>query len=153
MPAVVTGVAAHGAHVAVDVSGSQLEADTLLVATGRRPRTAALDLERAGVEVYEGAIRVDKNLRTSNPHVFAAGDVTGGFQFTHYAGWQGYVAARNALLPGAQEGVRSSVPWAVFTDPELAQAGLSEPAAPRPVCNTHVPPPPLQPSSPPSPNA
>jgi pyruvate/2-oxoglutarate dehydrogenase complex dihydrolipoamide dehydrogenase (E3) component len=126
MSAVVTGVAAHGAHVAVDVSASQLEADTLLVATGRRPRTAALDLERAGVEVNEGAIRVDKHLRTSNPHVFAAGDVTGGFQFTHYAGWQGYVAARNAVLPGAEEGVRSSVPWAVFTDPELAQAGLSE---------------------------
>jgi pyruvate/2-oxoglutarate dehydrogenase complex dihydrolipoamide dehydrogenase (E3) component len=88
-----------------------------------------LDLERAGIEVHEGAIRVDRNLRTSNPRVYAAGDVTGGFQFTHYAGWQGYVAARNALLPGTQEGVRSSVPWAVFTDPEVAQAGLTEPEA------------------------
>jgi pyruvate/2-oxoglutarate dehydrogenase complex dihydrolipoamide dehydrogenase (E3) component len=85
-----------------------------------------LDLERAGVEVHQGAIRVDKTLRTTNLHLYAAGDVTGGFQFTHYAGWQGYVAARNALLPGALEGVRSSVPWAVFTDPEMAQAGLSE---------------------------
>jgi pyruvate/2-oxoglutarate dehydrogenase complex dihydrolipoamide dehydrogenase (E3) component len=58
--------------------------------------------------------------------VYAAGDVTGGFQFTHYAGWQGYVAARNALLPGAQEGIRPHIPWVVFTDPEIAQAGLSE---------------------------
>jgi uncharacterized protein (DUF427 family) len=49
---------------------------------------AALDLERAGVEVHEGAVRVDKHLRTSSPHVYAASDVTGGFQFTHYAGWQ-----------------------------------------------------------------
>jgi len=138
MSAVVTGVASSGVHVAVDVGASQLEADALLVATGRRPRTAALDLEHAGVEVYEGAIRVDKHLRTSNPHVFAAGDVTGGFQFTHYAGWQGYVAARNALLPGAQEGVRSGVPWAVFTDPELAQAGLSEPEARRQFGNIKV---------------
>src|SRR5260370_39722495 len=98
MSAVVTGVAAHGGHVAVDVSASQLEADALLVATGRRARTAALDLERAGVEVYEGAIRVDKNLRTGNPHVFAAGDVAGGFPFTHYAGWHGYGAALAPLL-------------------------------------------------------
>ena len=58
--------------------------------------------------------------------MYAAGDVTGGFQFTHYAGWQGYVAARNALLPGAEEGQRANIPWAVFTDPEIAQAGLSE---------------------------
>ena len=138
MSAVVTGVAANGVGVAVDIGASQLRADALLVATGRRPRTAALDLERAGVEVHDGAIRVDQNLRTSNPHVFAAGDVTGGFQFTHYAGWQGYVAARNALLPGVQEGVRSSVPWAVFTDPELAQAGLSEPEARRQFGNIKV---------------
>jgi pyruvate/2-oxoglutarate dehydrogenase complex dihydrolipoamide dehydrogenase (E3) component len=129
--AVVTRVATEGVRVTVEIGASQLKADTLLLATGRRPRIAALDLERAGIEVHEGAIRVDRNLRTSNPRVYAAGDVTGGFQFTHYAGWQGYVAARNALLPGTQEGVRSSVPWAVFTDPEVAQAGLTEPEARR----------------------
>ena len=124
--AAVSRVATDGGRVVVEIGASRLEGDALLVATGRKPRTAGLDLERAGIEVNDGAIRVDKNLRTTNPHVYAAGDVTGGFQFTHYAGWQGYVAARNALLPGAQEGVRSSVPWAIFTDPEVAQAGLSE---------------------------
>ena len=108
------------------VGASQLKADAVLLATGRRPRVNGLDLERAAVELHGGAIRVDKNLRTTNPRVYAAGDVTGGFQFTHYAGWQGYVAARNALLPGAQEGLRSNIPWVVFTDPEVAQAGLSE---------------------------
>jgi len=124
--AVVTGVAMDGLRVTVEIDASQLKADSLLMATGRRPRVAALDLERAGVEVRDEAIHVDKNLRTSNPRVYAAGDVTGGFQFTHYAGWQGYVAARNALLPVAQEGLRPNIPWAVFTDPEYAQAGLSE---------------------------
>ncbi len=122
----VTGVATENGRVVVETAAAPLDGDALLLATGRTPRTGGLDLERAGIEVREGAIRVDKNLRTTNPNVYAAGDVTGGFQFTHYAGWQGYVAARNALLPGAQEGVRSSVPWAVFTDPEVAQAGLTE---------------------------
>jgi len=126
MAAVVTAVAPAERHVAVQVGGSQLKADVLLLATGRRPRIAGLELERAGIEVRDGAVSVDENLRTTNPHVYAAGDVTGGSQFTHYAGWQGYVAVRNALLPGAEDGVRVTVPWAVFTDPEVAQAGFSE---------------------------
>ncbi len=87
-------------------------------------RLAAMDA--AGIDVQNGAVTVDRHLRTTNPQVYAAGDVTGAVQFTHYARWQGFVAARNALLPGAQEGMRSSVPWAVFTDPEVAQAGLTE---------------------------
>ena len=124
--AAVTDAATNDAHVVVHFGASPLEGDSLLLATGRRPRTGGLDLERAGIELHEGAIRVDKNLRTTNPRVYAAGDVTGGFQFTHYAGWQGYVAARNALLPGAREGLRSNIPMVVFTDPEIAQAGLSE---------------------------
>ncbi len=124
--AVVKGVAADGAGVAIDIGASHLWADRLLLASGRQPRVDGLDLGRAGIELHEGAIRVDKNLRTTNPRVYAAGDVTGGFQFTHYAGWQGFVAARNALLPGAQEGLRPNIPWVVFTDPEVAQAGLSE---------------------------
>ncbi|MEO8745365.1 MAG: FAD-dependent oxidoreductase, partial [Candidatus Dormiibacterota bacterium] len=122
----VTSVTAKDGRLRLEAGSSHLEAESLLVATGRSPRVAGLDLERAGVEVRNGAIQVDKNLRTTNARVYAAGDVTGGFQFTHYAGWQGYVAARNALLPGTQEGVRSNTPWAVFTDPEGAQAGLSE---------------------------
>jgi pyruvate/2-oxoglutarate dehydrogenase complex dihydrolipoamide dehydrogenase (E3) component len=122
----VTGVAPDEGRVVVEIGSAQLKADALLLATGRRPRIAALNLELAGIEVQQAAIRVDKNLRTTNPRVYAAGDVTGGFQFTHYAGWQGYIAARNALLPGAEEGLRPNVPWAVFTDPEVAQVGLSE---------------------------
>jgi pyruvate/2-oxoglutarate dehydrogenase complex dihydrolipoamide dehydrogenase (E3) component len=126
LSAAVTAVAPAEREVAVQVGGKQPKADALLLATGRQPRIAGLELERAGVEVRDGAIGVDRNLRTTNRRVYAAGDVTGGFQFTHYAGWQGYVAARNALLPGAEDGVRETVPWAAFTDPEVAQAGFSE---------------------------
>lgn len=126
LSAAVTAVGPADGRVAVDIATSRLTADTLLLAAGRRPRIAGLELKLAGIEVHGGAVRVDKNLRTTNPHVYAAGDVTGGSQFTHYAGWQGYIAARNALLPGAEEGVRVNVPSAVFTDPEVGQAGLNE---------------------------
>ena len=121
-----TEVALNAERVQIKAGSAHVDCEALLLAIGRKPRVAGLDLERAGVEMEGGAVRVDKFLRTTNPRMYAAGDVTGGAQFTHYAGWQGYVAARNALLPGAEEGSRSSIPWAVFTDPEVAQAGLSE---------------------------
>lgn len=122
----VTGVAAVGPRIRTVVGSSGVDADALLLAVGRRPRVTGLDLDRAGVELERGAVRVDKHLRTTNARMYAAGDVTGGPQFTHYAGWQGFVAARNALLPGAHKGLRLNIPWAVFTDPEVAQAGLTE---------------------------
>ena len=72
-------------------------------------------------------IRVDRRLRTNHRHIYAAGDCVGGYQFTHYAAWQGFMAVRNAFLPGFPvRAVLDSVPWATFTDPELAQAGLTE---------------------------
>ena len=104
-------------------------ADTLLVATGRLPNVGGLNLENAGVEASARGIRVDGSLRTSQKHIYAAGDCTGGAQFTHYAGWQGFMATRNALLPGKARGLLDTVPWGVFTEPEVAQAGLTEAAA------------------------
>ncbi|HKA51107.1 MAG TPA: FAD-dependent oxidoreductase [Candidatus Dormibacteraeota bacterium] len=114
------------AGVAVVAGGRSHYGDALLVAVGRRPRVADLGLEVIGVRVAQHGIEVDSALRTSQRHVYAAGDVTGGPQFTHYAVWQGYAAARNALFPGQVDGVKRAVPWAVFTDPEVAQVGLSE---------------------------
>ncbi len=111
--------------VVVECNGQSLRAEQLLVATGRRPNTRNLGLESAGVNLFKEAIQVDDRLRTSTAGILAAGDVTGGLQFTHYAGWQGYVAARNALLPGSTLGTRAGVPWAIFTDPEIAQVGLT----------------------------
>ncbi|MGH7903106.1 MAG: dihydrolipoyl dehydrogenase family protein [Candidatus Dormibacteraceae bacterium] len=109
--------------VLVEAGGLALEAQTLLVATGRRAFTHNLGLEASGVKLDRGAIQVDRQLRTSTKGIFAAGDVTGGPQFTHYAGWQGYAAARNALLPGSVAGVRGDVPWTIFTDPAIARVG------------------------------
>lgn len=103
--------------------------DSLLVATGRAPNVEEIGLESAGVTFSSHGITVDRFLRTSQRHIYAAGDCTGGPQFTHYAGWQGFMAARNALLPGNSLGVKEAVPWATFTDPEVAHAGLTESAA------------------------
>jgi len=100
--------------------------DVLLLATGRRPNVDGMDLENAGVEYSAQGIQVNRSLRTSQRHIYAAGDCTGGPQFTHYAGWQAAMAVRNALLPGSSPGLTERVPWTTFTDPEVAHIGLSE---------------------------
>ena len=105
--------------------------DSLLVAAGRLPNLEGMGLENAGVTYSRNGLPVDRFLRTSQRHIYGAGDCTGGPQFTHYAGWQGFMAARNALLPGRSRGIRDGVPWGVFTDPEVAHAGLTEAEARR----------------------
>ncbi len=122
----VTRIRSHGAEITVSLGDRTVTGDGLLVATGRHPRLRQLGLERAGITIRAGRLKLDRNLRTSQRHVYAAGDVTGASQFTHLAGWQGFVAARNALLPGALPGTGSALPWVVFTDPEVAHIGLSE---------------------------
>lgn len=103
-----------------------LTGDRLLVAVGRTPNTAALGLERAGVRVGErGEIVVDEHLRTANPRIFAAGDVTGGPQFVYVAAYEGRTAAENAL--GGDEAVDLRVvPSVIFTSPAAARVGLGE---------------------------
>ena len=115
---------ATGIHLTA--GGQEVAGDSLLLAVGRRPNVNDMDLERAGVSYNSGGIAVNAHLRTSQRHIYAAGDCTGGFQFTHYAGWQGFMAARNALLPGNARAVLDLAPWATFTDPEIAHAGLTE---------------------------
>jgi len=107
--------------------GSAVEGDAILVATGRQARVDALELSAAGVELDDrGFIKVDDEARTSNPKVFAAGDVTGGSQFVYVAAAQGHVAAHNALR-GTHEMVDyTGLPDVIFTDPQLAKAGLTE---------------------------
>ncbi|TAK21310.1 MAG: pyridine nucleotide-disulfide oxidoreductase [Chloroflexota bacterium] len=109
----------------VKAGEQRLECDALLVAAGRRPNVAGLGLEHAGVEIGAMGISVDRNLRTTQSHIYAAGDVVGSFQFSHYAGWQAVMAVRNMFLPGSTPAMLSAVPWAVFTDPEVAQVGLT----------------------------
>jgi pyruvate/2-oxoglutarate dehydrogenase complex dihydrolipoamide dehydrogenase (E3) component len=104
-----------------------LDADTILVAAGREPSTDGLGLERAGVDVNENGIVVDEHLRTSQRHIFAAGDVAGSYRFTHVAEAQARTIVRNLLLPRwLARWDDSVVPWCTYTDPELARVGLSE---------------------------
>ena len=115
-----------GAGVMVTTEAEKIRGDALLIASGRMPNVAGLDLEKAGVKYSDAGIPVDEHLRTSVKHIYAAGDVLGGLQFTHLAGWQGFQAARNALLPGNSKGLSQLVPWVTYTDPEVAHVGLTE---------------------------
>jgi len=107
-----------------------VEGQRLLVAAGRRPNTAALELERAGVALgSRGEVLVDEYLRTSVPHIYAAGDVTLGPQFVYVAAYQGAVAADNALGTAARTVDLTVVPGVTFTNPAIAAVGLTEAAA------------------------
>jgi pyruvate/2-oxoglutarate dehydrogenase complex dihydrolipoamide dehydrogenase (E3) component len=119
----------HGGTVVITDRGQEIEGDALLVAVGRCPVVEGLDLQRAGVKYSERGIEVDEHLQTSQKHIYACGDVIGSFQFTHYAAWQASMAVRTMLFPGSSTGVREHVPWTVFTEPEVARCGLSEPDA------------------------
>ena len=118
----------HGIVVSSD-AGGEARAETILVAAGRRPNVEGLGLDHVGVAYTARGIPVDDRLRTNVPHIYAAGDVLGGEQFSHVAGWQAFEAARNALLPGSSSGRVNPMAWVTFTDPEVAQVGLSETAA------------------------
>ena len=114
------------AGIVVSAGDETIRGDALLVAVGRRARVDGLGLERAGIEHSARGITVDDYLRTSVKHIYAAGDCAGGFQFTHYAGFQGAMAVRNLLLPGRSRARPQHPPWATFTDPEVAHAGYTE---------------------------
>jgi pyruvate/2-oxoglutarate dehydrogenase complex dihydrolipoamide dehydrogenase (E3) component len=101
----------------------------LLVAAGRRPNVADLDLEKAGIQHGRQGIVVDARLRTTNRRVFAIGDVAGGPQFTHVAGYHAGIVIRNALFRIPAKVDYRALPWVTYTDPELAHVGLAEAAA------------------------
>jgi mercuric reductase len=106
---------------------SSVEGDAILVATGRRARIESLDLPAAGVDFDDrGFITVDASHRTTNPGVFAAGDVAGGPQFVYVAAAQGRLAASNALLDQHDTIDYTGLPSVVFTDPQLTSAGMTE---------------------------
>lgn len=103
--------------------------DTLLIAVGRTPNAKGFGLEEIGVEVNErGALVVDEYLRTNIPNIYGVGDVIGSYQFTHTAAHQAWFAAVNALFGGFKQFKVDYrvIPWATFTDPEVARVGLSE---------------------------
>lgn len=105
---------------------NHLEASHLLIAAGRKPNTENLGLDAAGVRFSSRGVEVDARLRTTNKRIFAAGDVTGGLQFTHMASYHAGIIIRNALFRLPAKCDAKAFPWVTYTDPELAHVGLSE---------------------------
>ncbi len=104
----------------------QLVVDEILLAIGRRPSLASLHLERAGIKISKKGIEVDATLRTSQPHIWAAGDVTGALQFTHVAYEQGKLAAQNAFASDPRPFEGHVIPWVTYTKPALSHVGKTE---------------------------
>ena len=106
--------------------GRRIEGSHILVAAGRRPTLDGLDLEKAGIAFTPRGITVDAGLRTSNRRVFAIGDAAGGLQFTHVAGFHAGIVIRRALFRLPARADTKAIPWVTYTDPELAQVGMTE---------------------------
>ena len=100
-------------------------AHEILLGAGRRPNVEGLGLEELGIEVNRKGVVVDERRRTAVKSIYAVGDLAGRYLFTHSAGYEAARAIRNMFFPGSQGG-DFLVPWATFTDPELAHAGLTE---------------------------
>jgi pyruvate/2-oxoglutarate dehydrogenase complex dihydrolipoamide dehydrogenase (E3) component len=116
-------------RVVLDRSGDEEhhEFDGLLIATGRKPAVANLGLEAAGVDFdARTGVIVNEQLQSSNPNIYAVGDVAGKFQFTHMADFMARMVIKNALFFGRDKVSNLLVPWVTYTDPEVAHVGLYE---------------------------
>jgi pyruvate/2-oxoglutarate dehydrogenase complex dihydrolipoamide dehydrogenase (E3) component len=105
----------------------EIEVDEILVTAGRAPNVEEIGLEAAGVEYdRKTGVRVNDYLQTSNPHIFAAGDVCSALQFTHLSDAHARIVIRNALFFGRDRASSLTIPWCIYTDPEIAHVGLGE---------------------------
>ena len=122
-------VSLHTGAVTIETYEGQrevLEAERILLSTGRRPITEGLGLETLDIEMNRRAIKVDSHMRTSHKHVYAAGDCVGGIMLAHVGYYEGEVAIRN-IVDGADEEARyDSIPSVIYTSPEFASVGASE---------------------------
>ncbi|WP_121631264.1 dihydrolipoyl dehydrogenase family protein [Tropicibacter alexandrii] len=119
----------HGTEGALTVEtedGRSFTGSHLLVAVGRRANTEGMNLDKAGIETSRAGIKVDAHLKTTNARVYAIGDVAGGLQFTHMAGYQAGIVIRSAVFGLPAKASTAHIPWATYTKPELAQCGLTE---------------------------
>ena len=106
-----------------------IRAEKLLVAMGRTPNLGDLGLKKIGVDFDRKGLKTDARLRTSQRHIYAAGDVTGAYQFTHAAGYEGGIVISNAIFRLPRKADYTFLPWCTYTDPELASIGMNEKAA------------------------
>lgn len=112
-------------QVEVDGRGLEVEVDQLLVAVGRAPNVEGLGLETVGVEYSKRGVKVNDQLRTTNPRIYACGDICSPFQFTHAADFMARIVIQNSLFKGRAKASDLIIPWATYTSPELAHVGLS----------------------------
>jgi pyruvate/2-oxoglutarate dehydrogenase complex dihydrolipoamide dehydrogenase (E3) component len=128
--AMVTKTEKNGAGIAVTIktgAGEEtIQGSHLLLAAGRTPNVEGMGLENAGIKFSRKGIDVDANLLTTNRKVFAIGDVAGGYQFTHVAGYHAGLVIRRALFRVTAKNETRAIPWCTYTDPELAHVGLTE---------------------------
>ena len=103
-----------------------LKAETVLVALGRIANVEDLGLEAIGIEHDRRGIKVDTRMRTNHKHIYAVGDVNGGFQFTHAAGYEGGIVVSNAIFRLPRKADYTYLPWCTFTDPPLGNIGMNE---------------------------
>jgi len=117
--------------VTIDRDGAEevITGSHLLIATGRQVNVDGMALKAAQVGFDDRGIKVDGRLRTTNKRIFAIGDVAGGFQFTHKAGYDAGVVIKNALFKLPAKADYSALPWVTYCAPELASVGLNEEAA------------------------
>lgn len=106
--------------------GNEFKGSHILMAVGRKPNIDKLDLDKAGIETHLPGIVVDAGLKTTNKRVYAIGDVAGGLQFTHVANYHAGIIIRSALFGLPAKATEKHIPWATYTDPEIAQVGLTE---------------------------
>lgn len=112
--------------IEMDQGTREIEVDLILAGVGRLPNVEGLDLEAAGVAYDRNGVTVDDRLRTSNPNIYAAGDICSKYQFTHAADAMARIAIRNALFMGRAAASSLLIPWCTYTDPEIAHVGLDE---------------------------
>ncbi len=125
--ALASRVSAFGDGVRVETEdGTVFDGSHLLMAVGRKPNLDRLNLHVAGVEFDRTGITVDAQMKTANKRIYAIGDVAGGLQFTHMAGYHAGVIIKSALFGLPSRASTAHIPWVTYTDPEIAQVGLSE---------------------------
>lgn len=112
--------------VSVSTGAQTIEGSHLLIAVGRKPTVDGLNLEAAGVDYDKSGVKTDNRLRTSNKRIYAIGDVAGGLQFTHVAGYHASILVRNILFKMPAKNNEHLSPRVTYSDPELAQTGLTE---------------------------
>lgn len=119
---------AGGIRLTVESEGREYDeaVDELLIAVGRAPNVEGLGLEAAGVDYSKKGVKVNDKQQTSNPNIYAAGDICSPFQFTHAADFMARNVIRNALFKGSAKASRMIIPWVTYTEPELAHVGLYE---------------------------